>query len=217
MDVRQPTKPAQEVVSTRNKKETTKTFDSVHHTTYCWNTSILDVFSERTNTYITHFTMASFGLGKATTNAPIIEQDIDASTPWMAASEGNLALLQSSLQQLNLPVTAADENGYTLLHAAASYNHLGMVQFLISNGADINAIDKDGDSVLHYAGNAASAKMLVEVGQANPAQTNSQGKTALQAKQEELVEMMHDEDMDEDDEDVDLLKDVVEYLASLSR
>jgi ankyrin repeat protein len=163
--------------------------------------------------------MASFGLGKATTtNAPIIEQDnMDASTPWMAASEGNLALLQSSLQQLNLPLTAADENGYTLLHAAASYNHLGMVQFLISNGADIHAVDKDGDSVLHYAGNVASAKMLVEVGQANLARTNAQGKTALQAKQEELVEIMHDEDMDEDDEDVDLLKDVVAYLASLSR
>jgi ankyrin repeat protein len=167
----------------------------------------------------TFYNMASFGLGKATTaNAPIIEQDnMDASTPWMAASEGNLALLQSSLQQLNFPLTAADENGYTLLHAAASYNHLGMVQFLISNGADIHAVDKDGDSVLHYAGNIASAKMLVEVGQANLARTNAQGKTALQAKQEELVEIMHDEDMDEDDEDVDLLKDVVEYLASLSR
>jgi ankyrin repeat protein len=160
--------------------------------------------------------MASFGLGRAADpqqQSPA--EGIDSSTPWMAASEGNLTLLQSSLASLQLPFTAADENGYTLLHAAASYNHLELMQFLLQNHVDVNAVDNDGDSALHYAGNVPSAKLLVEVGRVNPLLPNGQGKTALQAKQEELNEMMADEDIEDDDEDVETLTSVVGYLSSL--
>jgi ankyrin repeat protein len=160
--------------------------------------------------------MASFGLGRPTqANQAAPQGQIDSSTPWMAASEGNLSLLQSSLSSLNLPFTAADENGYTLLHAAASYNQIEILHFLLNNQVNINAADNDGDSALHYAGNAQAAQILVQVGKANPAQVNNQGKTALQAKQEELNEMMKDEDVEDDDEDVETLQGVVEYLSSL--
>ena len=133
----------------------------------------------------------------------------------MAASEGNLALLQSSLTSLNLPLSAADENGYTLLHAAASYNQLQIMELLIQNGVDVNATDNDGDSALHYAGNAQAAQMLIQSGKCNPAQPNGEGKTALQAKQEELDEMLKDEDVEDDDDDLELLKAVVQYLSTL--
>jgi hypothetical protein len=137
----------------------------------------------------------------------------------MAASEGNLALLQSSVSSLNLPLTAADENGYTLLHAAASYNQLEVLRFLLNNVTDpqfIHAGDNEGDTALHYAGNIDAAQLLVQVGKCNPSQANRQGKTALQTKQEELDEMMQDEDADEDDEDMEILKHLVAYLSSLS-
>mmetsp|Transcript_12843 Transcript_12843/g.20187 ORF Transcript_12843/g.20187 Transcript_12843/m.20187 type:complete len:162 (+) Transcript_12843:173-658(+) len=160
--------------------------------------------------------MASFGLAR--TNNPISpsNQVIDSSTPWVAASEGNLALLQTSLTKLNLPPSAADENGYTLVHAAASYNQIAVLQHLLASGqVNVHAADNDGDSSLHYAGNVQACKLLVEVGGANPQQVNGANKTALQAKQEELKEMMEDEDVEDDDEDLEILKGVVAYLTSL--
>jgi ankyrin repeat protein len=158
--------------------------------------------------------MATFGLGKPAQTVPPANQ-IDSFTPWMAASEGNLVLLQFSLTTLSLPVTAADENGYTLLHAAASYNQMEILQFLLGNNVNISAADNDGDAALHYAGNTKTAQFLVQVGKANLNQVNAEGKTALQAKQEELNEMMKDEDVEDDDEDVETLQGVLQYLSSL--
>lgn len=41
--------------------------------------------------------------------------------------------------------------GYTALHLASNKGHLQVVSFLIQNGADKDACDETGDSVLHYA------------------------------------------------------------------
>jgi ankyrin repeat protein len=161
--------------------------------------------------------MATFGLGRPTQKLPPASE-IDSSTPWMAASEGNLALLKHSLTLLSLPVTATDDNGYALLHAAASYNQIVILRFLLGQpNINVNVADNDGDSPLHYSGNGQTAQILFEVGKANPQQVNKDGKTALQAKQEELNEMMQDEDMDEDDDDVEALKGTVEYLSKIRR
>jgi hypothetical protein len=159
--------------------------------------------------------MASFGLGR-TNNQQAQEVTFDSSTPWMAASEGNLALLQSSLSSLKLPLNAADQNGYTLLQAAASYGQLELLQFLLaSNQVDVNAVDNEGDSALHYAGTVEAARLLVDVARINPLISNSEGKTALQAKEEELKGMMEDEEIEDDDDDLESLNDVVKYLSSL--
>lgn len=158
--------------------------------------------------------MATFGLGRPAQSLPPADQ-IDSSTPWMAASEGNKILMQHSLTTLSLPVTAADENGYTLLHAASSYNQMEILQFLLNNNANVNAADNDGDTALHYAGNTHTAQFLVQVAKANPNQVNAEGKTALQAKQEEISEMMQDEDIEDDDDDLENLKGVVNYLSNI--
>jgi ankyrin repeat protein len=160
--------------------------------------------------------MASFGLARTNNHVSPTNQPIDSSTPWMAASEGNLALLQTALTALNLPLSAADENGYTLVHAAASYNKIAVLQHLLASGqVNVHAADNEGDSSLHYAGNVEACKLLVEVGQVNPRQANAAGKTALEAKQEELKEMMEDEGMEDDDEELEMLKGAVAYLSSL--
>jgi ankyrin repeat protein len=166
--------------------------------------------------------MASLGFA-ASTNASVTST-VDSSTPWMAASEGNLELLQSSLVALNLPTTVADENGYTLLHAASSYSQLTVLQFLLSHcdkeSLDsrelVDACDSEGDSALHYAGNATVLRFLVEVGKLDPTKANKQGKTALQTKTDELNEMLQDEDIEQDDEDLEIAKEMVEYLSSVT-
>ena len=138
-------------------------------------------------------------------------------------------MLQSALQTLSLPVTTADENGYTLLMAAASYGQLPVLQWVwqqqqqqqqesdsTTSNTFVNAVDQDGDSALHYATTVAAAEFLIQqAGIDVMIRNTSSGKTALESKQADLEEMMADEDeYDEDDEETKQLKQVIEYLSS---
>jgi ankyrin repeat protein len=169
--------------------------------------------------------MASFGLNNNTTTDASNDAITDPSTPFLAASEGNLPLLQSSLinNQQSSVTSIRDENGYTLLHAASSYNQLHIIRFLLSsinNNSDlveyIHVGDNEGDTVLHYASTADVARTLIEEYTMNPSVKNKEGKTPLETKTEELNELLQDEDIDEeDDEDVETLKKLIDYLSSV--
>jgi ankyrin repeat protein len=149
-------------------------------------------------------------------SAPADNQPVDNSTPWIAASDGNLNLLQHALTTLNLTPSASDENGYTLLQAAASYSRAAVMQWLIQTQAvNVNAVDTEGDSALHYADKVDAATYLVQSG-IDIALLNAAGKTALQSKQEEIDEMMADEDTEDDDVDLLNLRALIEYLTSLN-
>jgi hypothetical protein len=167
----------------------------------------------------------SFGLGQQQSSSPPTNSQstdpIDSSTPWVAAADGNLPLLQRSLQILNLDFHRADENGYTLLMAAASYSQLPVLQWLLQQAAQnsstavvTNAVDNDGDSALHHASSAEAAKMLIQHG-IDTSIRNAAGLTALESKQNELEELMENEDMEDDDADTVSLRGVIEYLSSL--
>lgn len=156
--------------------------------------------------------MVSFGLGQAPIEATSTTQLIEPSTPWMAAADGNLVLLQSSLMSLGLVYSAADENGYTLLMAATAYNRRNIMELLLPR-VDVNAKDHDGDTALHHAECVDAVKLLVEVGLADVTVINESGKTPLQAKQEEMKELMEEEE--DDDDDALTLKEVVDYLSSI--
>jgi ankyrin repeat protein len=159
------------------------------------------------------FGMALFGANHLSTTHTT---SIDASTPWVAASDGNLPLLQTSLSALKLTVAAQDENGYTCLHAAASYSQLPIIEWLLTQDSSLlHQVDKDGDSALHYASTVEACQSLVT--QSIDVQTrNHSGKTALEAKRAELDELIQDEDFEETDPEAVTLRRVVEYLASLS-
>jgi ankyrin repeat protein len=140
-----------------------------------------------------------------------IDTPIEKCTPWVAASDGSLELVQSALTALNMPPTIADENGYTLVHAAAAYSQQHILEWLMKQeGVDVNAQDNDGDTPLHHAENVNMAKFLIEKMKANPSIVNSEEKTAFQVRQDELQDQMEDEDEDDDDD----LKELVEYLRT---
>ena len=173
--------------------------------------------------------MASFGLAQSdsTANSTGVHDDkdpVDIATIFSAVSEGNLALLQSSMTLLNFPIATADQNGYTLLHAASSYNQLGILQFILNNldtnnincTTYINAGDTDGDTALHYAGSADAANFLVQHFRINTTIVNSLGKTALQTKEAELDEMKNDEDIEDDDEEIEVTKKLISYLQHIN-
>lgn len=59
--------------------------------------------------------------------------------------------------------SAQDAHGYSLLHAASSYNHIDLLKTLVSEfGVDINLKDEDGETCLFVAETLDAAKCLVE-------------------------------------------------------
>ncbi len=68
-----------------------------------------------------------------------------------AAKEGDLAKVKALLEKNTDLINAKNENGQTPLHIAASGGQLAVVEFLISQGADINLRQNNGATALHFA------------------------------------------------------------------
>jgi ankyrin repeat protein len=59
--------------------------------------------------------------------------------------------------------SAQDAHGYSLLHAAASYNHIDLLRSLVNEfRVDINLKDEDGETCLFVAETVDAARCLVE-------------------------------------------------------
>ena len=112
------------------------------------------------------------------------------------ARDGNLPKLKGLITKDKSLVNLKDKRGQTPLHLTTGYKilamlkkinvkHINTAKFLISKGADLNAITNGGDTVLHYlAFNPVSkihvelARLLLEKG-ANPNITNNTGVSPL--------------------------------------
>ena len=68
-----------------------------------------------------------------------------------AAKKGNLARVQKLLSPENINCRDSQGRNSTPLHLAAGYNNLEVAEFLLENGADVNAQDKGGLIPLHNA------------------------------------------------------------------
>lgn len=141
--------------------------------------------------------------------------EIDESTPFIAASDGDLNLLELSLKTLNVSPTLTDDNGLTPLHNAASYNQHEIIRWLLNQNVNVNAQDSDGDTPLHHCDHLNAAQILIEEGKADNKLKNNDGKTPLELKEDELKEMT-EMDEDDDDDDAENLKQLVQYLKALS-
>lgn len=96
---------------------------------------------------------------------PIFKQDEEFLVLFTAAVGGNLYWIQKRLMP-NL-INHSNNRGYTLLHAAARFGQLEIVDYLISQGADINQKNHDGyTSVLLSAmyGHSETVEKLIEAG-----------------------------------------------------
>ena len=89
------------------------------------------------------------------------------STPTVVklASEGNIIQLQKviDLAQINCKY----QFGFTLLHYAAKENRVEVIEYLVSSGCDINAVDDDEQTPLHKSamfGRTESVKLLSDKG-----------------------------------------------------
>jgi hypothetical protein len=88
------------------------------------------------------------------------------------------AILTTLAQHPQL-ASARDAHGYSLAHAAASYNQLPVLRELVQKySADVNITDEDGETPLFATEKAEVAKCLVEELGADTSIQNSEGKTA---------------------------------------
>ncbi|KAG8762584.1 hypothetical protein FRC15_008436 [Serendipita sp. 397] len=83
---------------------------------------------------------------------------------WVAASDGELERVQYLIEEEGISPNAPDPNTYTPMHAAASYGHINVLEYLVSKGGDVNITDEDGDTPLYTVESMEVAKWLVDNG-----------------------------------------------------
>lgn len=93
-------------------------------------------------------------------------------------------------------VTSEDVNrelsGRPPLHIAADYGHTEVVDYLISKGADVNAVDKHGFTPLLcacYEGHRDCAELLLNKG-ADKSRTGPDGLCALQVAETDALKAL---------------------------
>ncbi|OAA53041.1 ankyrin repeat protein [Cordyceps fumosorosea ARSEF 2679] len=87
-----------------------------------------------------------------------------APNPFLLAADNSPSLLPLLRQNPEI-AKSQDEHGYTLVHAAASYNHLDLLRALINElQVDVNITDEDNETALFVVETVDAAKALVEFG-----------------------------------------------------
>lgn len=98
--------------------------------------------------------------------------------PFTLAAENSPRLLSSLRSQPQL-ASFQDAHGYSLLHAAASYNHLDLLRTLVSEfHVDVNMKDEDGETALFVVETVEAARILCEELHIDRSIKNAEGVTA---------------------------------------
>lgn len=118
---------------------------------------------------------------------------------WVAAADDQRAVVEQHISSGSFTPNSKDPNGYTPMHAAASYGHIDLLKYLVSKGGDINITDAEGDTPLHHVEDVTTARFVVEELKANYKVKNADGLTAAEYIEEE-----------------DDFPDVAAYLRSLA-
>lgn len=108
--------------------------------------------------------------------------------PYLLAADNPTALLAllRSEPPGSLLAHSQDEHGYTLLHAAASYNHLDLLRALATEfGVPPDLRDEDGETALFVVETPEAARVLVEELGLDPRMRNFEGLTPAEKMESE--------------------------------
>lgn len=98
--------------------------------------------------------------------------------PYLLAADNSPDLLPLLRSDPAL-ASAQDEHGYSLVHAAASYNHLDLLRTLVTEfKVDANLKDEDGETALFVVETLDAARCLVEELGADVSVRGAEGLTA---------------------------------------
>lgn len=135
--------------------------------------SILRVFLEKgADPNATHGGWTPLDFACAENNLEIVKALVDAGAELntdnppviQSVYRNNLRLLEY-LYELGADLHKTDEQGWSLLHYAAQYNHVDICLYLLQQGMQVDVKEKDGWTPLHlaaYNGKMEAAKVLVE-------------------------------------------------------
>ncbi|KAF8573665.1 ankyrin [Ramaria rubella] len=104
---------------------------------------------------------------------------------WVAAGEGDIDRVKELIENESLSPNVPDPYTYTPMHAAASYGHVHVLEYLVSKGGDVNVKDEDSETPLFTVESVDVARWLVEHG-ANLDCQNEEGNTPAQHLAEEF-------------------------------
>ncbi|CAI6087626.1 unnamed protein product [Clonostachys chloroleuca] len=98
--------------------------------------------------------------------------------PFLLAADNSPDLLPL-LRENPALASAQDEHGYSLIHAAASYNHLDLLRTLVNEfKVNVDLKDEDNETALFVVETVKAAKVLVEELAADTLHRGSEGLTA---------------------------------------
>ncbi|GMG20429.1 unnamed protein product [Ambrosiozyma monospora] len=104
---------------------------------------------------------------------------------WVAAADNKINIVKQYIASGNFSANSPDPNGYTPMHAAASYGNIELFRYLVSVGGNVNIQDSDGDTPLHHVETVEAAKALINEFKVNYKVKNNDGYTAGQYQEEE--------------------------------
>ncbi|KAF2995734.1 hypothetical protein E8E14_000168 [Neopestalotiopsis sp. 37M] len=108
-----------------------------------------------------------------------------SSNPYLLAADNPTALLALLRENPSL-ASGQDEHGYSLVHAAASYNHLDLLRSLVRDfDVDVNLRDEDQETALFVVETIEAAKVLVDELKIDVLAKNGDGQTAKEKILEE--------------------------------
>ncbi|KAL9119372.1 MAG: hypothetical protein Q9187_004076 [Circinaria calcarea] len=97
---------------------------------------------------------------------------------FLLAADNNPNLLRL-LRSNPALASSQDEHGYSLMHAAASYNHNDLLRTLVSEfHVDVNIKDEDGETALFVVETVEAAQTLLDELRIDATVTNEEGMTA---------------------------------------
>ena len=100
------------------------------------------------------------------------------SNPFLLAADNSPQLLPLLRSNPSL-ASSQDAHGYSLVHAAASYNHYDLLRTLVSDlNVNVNIRDEDGETPLFVVETVEAARVLVEELGADTSMKNEEGMTA---------------------------------------
>lgn len=101
--------------------------------------------------------------------------------PFLLAADDPQGLIALLRREPSILASKQDEHGYSLIHAAASYNHLDLLRALISEfKVPVDLKDEDGETALFVVETVAAARVLVEEWKLDAAIRNNDGLTAAE-------------------------------------
>lgn len=105
--------------------------------------------------------------------------------PFLLAADNPTALL-ALLRETPSLASQQDDHGYSLLHAAASYNHLELLRALVTEfNVPVDLRDEDSETALFVVETVEAARLLVEELGMDTALTGDEGLTAREKIQQD--------------------------------